>query len=149
MNSPKRHGDSLLISKISQLSPDLAMPGATGRYKPGFATDAHRYFLYPVVAAESPAGITNSNLENYMAVYRITRFAASDMDKVGEKVETMRATVESTGAEFIDLVSYGNGKGVVLAKYADQASIFADMVEAGLIDGDSIHPHMGEVFASF
>jgi hypothetical protein len=94
-----------------------------------------------------------------MAVYRITRFAASDMDKVGEKLETMRATVESTGAEFIDLVSYGNGKGVVLAKYADQASmdsatdtarkLFADMVEAGLVDGDSIHPHAGEVFASF
>ena len=135
------------------------MPGAIGRYKPGFAADAHRYFLYPVVAAESPAGITNSSLENYMAVYRITRFAASDMDKVGEKVETMRATLEGTGADFIDLVSYGNGKGVVLAKYPDQASMdaatetarkaFADMVEAGLIDGDSIHPHMGEVFASF
>ena len=94
-----------------------------------------------------------------MAVYRITRFAASDMDKVGEKVETMRATLEGTGADFIDLVSYGNGKGVVLAKYPDQASMdaatetarkaFADLAEAGLIDGDAIHPHTGEVFASF
>ncbi len=94
-----------------------------------------------------------------MAVYRITRFAASDMDKVGEKVETMRATLEGVGADFIDLVSYGNGKGVVIARYPDQASMdaasdtarkaFSDMVEAGLVDGDSIHPHTGEVFASF
>ena len=94
-----------------------------------------------------------------MAVYRITRFAAPDMDKVGEKVESMRATLEGVGAVYIDLVSYGNGKGVVIAKYPDQASMdaatdtarqaFADMVEAGLIDGDSIHPHTGDVFASF
>ena len=94
-----------------------------------------------------------------MAVYRITRFAAADMDKVGEKVETMRATLEALGADFIDMVSYGNGKGVVIARYPDQASMdaasdtarkaFSDMVEAGLVDGESIHPHMGEVFASF
>jgi hypothetical protein len=94
-----------------------------------------------------------------MAVYRITRFAAPDMEKVGEKVETMRASLEGAGAVFIDLVSYGNGKGVVIAKYSDQASMdaatetarnaFAAMAEAGLIDGDSIHPHTGDVFASF
>jgi hypothetical protein len=94
-----------------------------------------------------------------MAVYRITRFAAADMDKVGEKVEPMRATLEGAGADFIDLVSYGNGKGVVIARYPDQASMdaaaetarnaFGEMVNAGLVDGDSIHPHTGEVFASF
>jgi len=94
-----------------------------------------------------------------MAVYRITRFAAPDMDKVGEKTESMRATLESVGADFIDIVSYGNGKGVVIARYPDQASMdaaadtarkaFGEMVEAGLVDGDSIHPDTGEVFASF
>ena len=94
-----------------------------------------------------------------MSVYRITRFAASDMDKAKEMAEGMRDRIEGTGAEFIDLVSYGNGKGVVIAKYADQATmeaateiaqgVFADMIKAGVIDGDSIHPHSGEVFNSF
>ncbi len=73
--------------------------------------------------------------------------------------ENMRERLESIGADFIDIVSYGNGKGVVLAKYPDQASmdaatetskeVFASMVEAGIVDGDSIHPHAGEVINSF
>ena len=94
-----------------------------------------------------------------MAVYRITRFAAPDMDKAKEISESMRATIESTGCDFIDLVSYGNGKGVVLAKYPDQATmdaatetaqkVFAALIEAGAVDEDSIHPHTGEVFNSF
>jgi hypothetical protein len=94
-----------------------------------------------------------------MSVYRITRFASSDMDKAAEISESMRSTLESVGADFIDIVSYGNGKGVVLAKYPDQATMdaasdaakqaFGQMIEAGVIDGDSIHPHMGEVLKSF
>lgn len=94
-----------------------------------------------------------------MAAYRITRFAAPDMGKAGELAEKMREVIEGIGAEFIDLVSYGNGKGVVIAKYADQAAmdaaadtakkVFADMIEAGAIDADSVHPHMGEVIKSF
>ena len=94
-----------------------------------------------------------------MAVYRITRFAASEMDKVGEITENMRDVLSGIGADFIDLVSYGNGKGVVIAKYPDQATMdaaaetakkaFAEMIEAGLVDGDSVHPHTGEVFNSF
>jgi len=94
-----------------------------------------------------------------MAVYRITRFAASDMDKVRELTENMRDVLEGIGADFIDLVSYGNGKGVVIAKYPDQASMdaasdaarkaFGDMIDAGAIDGDSVHPHNGEVINSF
>ena len=94
-----------------------------------------------------------------MSVYRITRFASSDMTKAAEYAESMRSELENVGADFIDIVSYGNGKGVVLAKYPDQAtmdaaaetskSVFGKMVEAGIIDGDSIHPHMGEVIQSF
>ena len=94
-----------------------------------------------------------------MSVYRITRFAASDMDKVGEITESIRNVLEGAGADFIDIVSYGNGKGVVLAKYPDQADMdaasetakqaFAKMVEAGAVDGDAIHPHTGEVIKSF
>jgi hypothetical protein len=94
-----------------------------------------------------------------MAVYRITRFAAPDMDKASGFAEDLREKIESVGADFIDIVSYGNGKGVVLAKYPDQASmdaasetskaVFASMVEAGIVEGDSIHPHAGEVINSF
>ena len=94
-----------------------------------------------------------------MAVYRITRFAASDMDKVRELTETMRDVLEGIGADFIDMVSYGNGKGVVIAKYPDQATMdaatdtakkaFGDMIDAGAVDADSVHPHTGEVFNSF
>lgn len=94
-----------------------------------------------------------------MAVYRITRFAAPDMDKAGAHVEKMRDVLEGLGSDFIDMVSYGNGKGVVIAKYPDQAamdaatetarSTFAEMVEAGIIEKDSVHPHMGEVIKSF
>lgn len=94
-----------------------------------------------------------------MAVYRITRFAAADMDKLKDYVETIRTDLENMGAEFIDIVSYRNGKGVVLAKYPDDTTMegaadaakkaFGGMIEAGLVDGDSIHPHAGEVVSSF
>lgn len=94
-----------------------------------------------------------------MSVYRITRFAASDMDKVGTMTESMRDILEGVGADFIDIVSYGNGKGVVLAKYPDQATMdaaseaatqaFGKMAATGVIDGDAIHPHAGEVIKSF
>ena len=94
-----------------------------------------------------------------MAVYRITRFAASDMDKVAELTESMRDVLEGVGADFIDVVSYGNGKGVVIARYPDQAAMdaaseaarnaFGDLIAAGAVDGDSVHPHTGEVFISF
>ena len=94
-----------------------------------------------------------------MAVYRITRFAASDMEKAGKIAETMRDEIEGIGADFIDLVSYGNGKGVVIAKYPDQATMdaasetakqaFAKMIEEGVVDEGSVHPHTGNVFKSF
>ena len=94
-----------------------------------------------------------------MAVYRITRFAASDMEKAGEIAETMRDEIEGIGADFIDLVSYGNGKGVVIAKYPDQATMdaasetakqaFGKMIKEGVVDEGSVHPHTGNVFKSF
>ena len=94
-----------------------------------------------------------------MAVYRITRFAASDMDKAGAFTENLRGELEGVGADFIDFVSYGNGKGVVIARYPDQAvmdaasgpakQVFAKMIEASVVEGDSVHPHSGVVFKSF
>ena len=94
-----------------------------------------------------------------MAVYTITRFASPDMDKAGQITEGLRSELEGAGADFIDLVSYGNGKGVVLARYPDEATkeaasetiemVFGKLVEAGAMDGDAIHPHAGDVFNSF
>ena len=94
-----------------------------------------------------------------MSVYRITRFAASDMDKAAETAESLRDTLENAGADFIDIVSYENGKGVVIAKYPDQAAMdaasetakqaFGKMIEAGVVDGESVHPHSGIVIKSF
>ena len=94
-----------------------------------------------------------------MAVYTITRFAASDMDQAGQIAESVRGELTGVGADFIDFVSYGNGKGVVLARYPDQATMdaaadtvkmaFGKMIEAGVVDGEAIHPHAGEVFNSF
>ena len=90
-----------------------------------------------------------------MSVYRITRFAAPNMGKLVEHVESLRSTLQTANADFIDVVDYGNGKGVVIAKYANEAAMeaaseiaqnaFGQMVEAGLIEADSIHPHMGNV----
>ena len=94
-----------------------------------------------------------------MSVYRLTRFAAPDMDKAGEIAERMRSEIEGIGADFIDLVSYGNGKGVVIAKYPDEATMdaalelakqaFGKMIEEGVVDGGLVHPHTGTVFKSF
>jgi len=81
------------------------------------------------------------------------------MGKVKEMGEDMREILEGVGANFIDIVSYGNGKDVVIAKYPDQATMeaasevarkaFGDMIAAGVVDGNSVHPHTGEVFISF
>ncbi len=94
-----------------------------------------------------------------MAMYRITKFTASDMDKAQEIAESMRDVLEGAGADFIDLVSCGDGEGVVVAKYSNQAAMdaatetakqaFGKMVEAGAIDGASIQPQTGEVIMSF
>lgn len=94
-----------------------------------------------------------------MSVYRITRFASSNMVGASEAAEAHRSTLESAGAEFIDIVDYGNGKGVVIAKYPSQEAmeaateisqqVFGKLVADGLVEGDSIHPHAGEVVSSF
>ena len=94
-----------------------------------------------------------------MAMYCITRFAAPNMEKAGEIAESLRAVLENIGADFIDMVSYGNGKGVVIAKYPDQATMdaasetakkaFGDMIKSGAVEEGSVHPHTGEVIKSF
>ena len=94
-----------------------------------------------------------------MSVYRITEFTSSDMDKAGEFGETLRDDIAGAGADFIDVVSLGDGKGLVIAKYASQATMetasevakqaFGKMIEAGVVNGDSIGAQTGEVVLSY
>ena len=92
-------------------------------------------------------------------MYRITKFTSSDMDKAQEISESMREVLEGVGADFIDIVSYGDGGGAVVAKYPNQEVLeaatetakqaFGKMIEAGAIDGASIQVQSGEVLMSF
>ena len=94
-----------------------------------------------------------------MAMYRITKFSAPNMDKAQEISESMRDILESVGADFIDIVSCGNGEGLVVAKYPSQTVMdaatetakqaFGKMVESGAINGASIQATTGEVLMSF
>ena len=94
-----------------------------------------------------------------MSVYRITEFTSSDMGKMVEFAETLRDAVAAAGAESIDIASVGNGKGLVVAKYATQALMdaatdinkqaFGKMIAAGFVNGDSVSGQSGEVVFSF
>ena len=94
-----------------------------------------------------------------MSVYRITNFTSSDMNKASEYGETLRDIISGAGAEFIDVVSLGDGKGIVIAKYASQAAMesagevskqaFGKMIEAGVVNGDSLAMQSGDTVLSF
>ena len=94
-----------------------------------------------------------------MAVYRITEFTSPDMNKAAEASESLRELISSANSEFIDIVDMGDGNGLVIAKYADEAAMeaatevaqnaFGQMVKAGNINGDSIKPASGKVVSSF
>jgi len=94
-----------------------------------------------------------------MSIYRITEFTSSDMGKAAEFAETLRSAVAAADAESIDIISVGDGKGLVIAKYATQAKleaatvvnkqVFGKMIEAGVVNGDGISAQSGEVVVSF
>jgi hypothetical protein len=94
-----------------------------------------------------------------MSVYRITEFTSSDMGKAAEMAETMRDVVAAADAVTIDIISIGDGKGLVVAKYDTQAKmeaatavhkqVFGSMIESGVINGDGISMQSGEVVVSF
>jgi hypothetical protein len=94
-----------------------------------------------------------------MSVYRLTEFTSSDMSKLIEFTESLRDAVAAAGAEFIDVISVGNDKGMVIAKYANQElmeaatdinkAAFGKMIAAGLVNADSISGRSGEVNFSF
>ena len=94
-----------------------------------------------------------------MLVYRITEFTTSDMGKVVDFYETLREANAVAGAESIDVVSVGDGKGFVIAKYTTQALMeaatdnnkqgFGKMIVAGVVNTGSIGGQSGEVVFSF
>ena len=94
-----------------------------------------------------------------MSAYRITEFKTSDMGKVVDFCKTLRGDVAVAGAESIDVVSVGDGKGFVVAKYPTQALMEAatdfnnqavgKMIVAGRVNAGSIGGQSGEVVFSF
>ncbi len=94
-----------------------------------------------------------------MSVYRITEFKTSDMGKVVDFCETLGEDVAAAGAESIDVVSVGDSKGLVVAKYTTQALMeaatdinkqaFGKMIVAGLVNAGSVGGLSGEVVFSF
>jgi tRNA U54 and U55 pseudouridine synthase Pus10 len=94
-----------------------------------------------------------------MSVYRITEFKTLDIDKVVNFCETLRNDFAAAGAESMDVVLVGDGKGYVVAKYATQALMeaaanmnkqaFGKMIVAGLVNAGSIGERSGEVVFSF
>ena len=93
-----------------------------------------------------------------MAIYRITRFTSSDMDKAKARAEEARDEVSAGGADFIEIAADADGNGVVVAKYPDTATmeaatataqkVFGQMVAEGVMDGDSISIWTGDVINS-
>ena len=94
-----------------------------------------------------------------MSIYRLTEFTSPDMSKLVEFSESLRDAVAAAGAEFIDVISAGDDKGVVIAKYATQElmeattdinkAAFGKMIAAGLVNADSISGQSGDVTFSF
>ena len=93
-----------------------------------------------------------------MAIYRITRFTSSDIQKAIAMAEDARDEVAAAGADFIDIAADADGNGVVVAKYPDAATmeaataiaqkVFGQMVSEGVMNGDSISIWSGEVVNS-
>ena len=47
------------------------------------------------------------------------------MDRMVEATKAMRNVIESTGAEFVDVASDRRGRGMIIAKYPDNATMEA------------------------
>ena len=90
-----------------------------------------------------------------MPVYRVTEFKTSDMTKVVEFCESLR---DDVGAERIDVVAVGDGKGLVVARYKTQELMdaatqiskqaFGKMIVAGVVKAGSVNARSGDVASS-
>lgn len=94
-----------------------------------------------------------------MTCYRITRLKALDSDKIKEIGERMRETIETMGANFVDVAEDNDGNMVVVARYPDESTMeaatataqdtFGQMVTLGAADSSSIDQWSGRVMMSF
>ena len=94
-----------------------------------------------------------------MTCYRITRLKALNSDKIKEIGEGMRDTIETMGADFIDVAEDNDGNMVVIARYHDESTMeaatataqdtFGQMITQGAADASSIDQWNGEVVMSF
>ena len=94
-----------------------------------------------------------------MGVYRITRLRALDSSQVTTIVEGMRETIESMGADFIDVANGDNDSVIIVARYPNESTMeaatataqeaFGQMITRGAVDGSSIDQWIGHVTTSF
>ena len=94
-----------------------------------------------------------------MACYRITRLKALDSNQIKKIGEDMRGTIESMGADFIDVSEDNDGNMVVVARYPNESTMesatataqdaFGQMIAQGAADSSSIDQWSGEVVMSF
>jgi len=94
-----------------------------------------------------------------MTVYRFTEFYSPDMGAAMVAAEGLRGDLADAGAVFIDIIDFGDGTGLVVAKYPNEAAMeaagaiaqaaFGKMVQAGVIDPASIKPKTGAVAISY
>jgi len=90
-----------------------------------------------------------------MTVYRITEFTSPDTTKAIEALGPLRSDLATAGAESIEIVLVGDGKGLVIAKYATaaimdaatgvQQKAFGTMIASGHVNADSVSGQSGEV----
>ena len=94
-----------------------------------------------------------------MAVYRITRLRALDSGQIRQIIETMRDTIASMGADFIDVAEDDDHTLVIVARYPTTSALegataiaqgaFGEMVTRGVVDSASIDQWVGRVTMSF
>ena len=94
-----------------------------------------------------------------MSVYRVTRFNIVNIASEVEATQAMRNLIESTSAEFVDIVSARRGSSRVIARYPDSATmeaatsaarqVFGRQTGDSIIDDTSLEIWSGEIPVSF
>ena len=94
-----------------------------------------------------------------MSIYRITRLKVLDSNQITTILEGMRKTIESMGADFIDVTSGDNDSVIIVARYPNESTMeaatataqeaFGQMITRGAVDGSSIDQWIGHVTTSF
>jgi predicted transcriptional regulator len=94
-----------------------------------------------------------------MKTYRVTEFTSPVPEKIVEACESIKALVATAGADRINVADLGEGKGLVIARYASQEKMetatsvnqaaFGELIKAGVIDASSIKGRSGDLVFTF